>query len=336
MQQINTDEVILGITMAMYKFLNQEQLQELKTVLIMHLSKYTLSQEETAVSTVIDDTTEKINLFAANLKIEGRTDKTIKAYLLEYRTFFQQVNKNYKDITTNDIRMYLAYCKTSRKNNDTTINNKIHYLSSLFNWLTAEEYRDKNPMLKIHIAKTEKKVKEVLSDEQVEITRCSCEAERDLAVFEMLMSTGVRVGELVKLNREDIDFINGQCIVYGKGRKERFVYLNAKAKIHLMWYLESRTDDNPALFVSLKEPHERLTEAGVRAILNRIAGKGKIKNLHLHPHKVRRTMATNMIDNGAPVEAVQQLLGHTSVQTTLMYYYSINNLRAKEAHRKYG
>jgi site-specific recombinase XerD len=330
------DEVILGITAAMYKSLNQDQTNELKTVLYMHLGKYQLVQEETAISTMIDDNSDKINMFLATLSIEGKSDKTIKAYKCEYRVFFSAVNKNFRDVTTNDVRMYLAHCKTVRKNSDTTLNNRIHMLMSLFKWLTTEEYISRNPMLKIHIVKTEKRVKEVLSDEQAEMIRCSCDKERDLAIIDILVSTGMRVGELVKLNRSDIDFVNGQCIVYGKGKKERPVYLNGKAKVHLMWYLEQRTDSNPALFVGLKEPHERLTESGVRAMMSKLCETNKVSNLHLHPHKLRRTMATNMINRGAPAEHVQKILGHASVQTTLECYCNMSTQVIKEAYRKYA
>lgn len=336
MEYVNTDEIILGIMTAMYSYLNQIQINELKSVLYMHLGKYQITQEETAVSTLIDDTADKINMFLATLRIEGKSEKTIKAYRGEYKLFFNYVDKNYHDIVTNDIRMYLAYCKSVRKNSDTTLNNRIHMLMSLFKWLTVEEYINKNPMLKIHIVKVEKKVKEVLTDEQSELIRCSCEQERDLAIIDILTSTGMRIGELVKLNRTDIDFMNGQCIVYGKGKKERPVYLNGKAKVHLIGYLESRTDNNEALFVGLRAPHERLTESGIRAMMNKLCQDNKIQNIHLHPHKLRRTMATNMINRGAPAEYVQKILGHASVQTTLECYCNISTQVIREAYRKFA
>lgn len=287
--------------------------------------------EETALSTNMDDNADKINLFLATLKIEGRTDSTIEAYKCEYRLFFDFINKNYRDVNVNDIRLYLAHCKTVRKNSDVTINNRIRNLKTLFKWLTAEEYILKDPMLKIKTAKTDQKVMDVINDMQAEVIRCSCEKERDKAIVNILSSTGMRVGELVKLNRSDIDFVNGECIVYGKGRKERPVYLDGRAKVHLMWYLESREDDNPALFVGLRYPHERITVSGIRAMLNRLCGD----NINLHPHKFRRTMATNMINRGAPAEHVQRILGHASVQTTLQCYARLSNHVIKDAHRRY-
>jgi site-specific recombinase XerD len=334
--QVNVDEVILRIQTAMFKLLDQEQLNELKNVLYMSLCRYQLIEEETAIATTLDDNWDKVNMFLATLKIEGKTDNTVKAYITEYKLFFSQVNKNFRDVTTNDVRMYLAYCKSVRRNSDVTLNNRIHNLMSLFKWLSTEEYIIKNPMLKIKIAKTEKRVKEVLTDEQSEIIRCNCKQERDLAIVDMLTATGIRVGELVRLNRSDMDFVNGQCVVYGKGRKERPVYLNGKAKVHMLNYFDSRKDNNPALFVGLKDPHDRLSGSGIRAMMKKITGDNQVKNIHLHPHKLRRTMATNMINRGAPVEYVQKILGHASVQTTLQCYASISNQIVKDAYRKYA
>ncbi len=334
--QVNIGEVITKIIMAMMGTLEQHQTDKLKTVLYMNLSKYQLIEEETALITDLDDNVEKIKLFLATLTIEGKTEATLKAYAIEYKVFLDQVNKNYKDITTNDIYAYLAYCKSVRKNSDVTLNNRIRTLRSLFKWLTAEDYIVKNPMLKVKAIKTEKLVKEVLTDEQAEIIRCNCDNERDRAIIEMLESTGIRIGELVKLNRSDIDLMNGQCIVYGKGRKERPVYITGKAKVHLINYLGSRTDDNPALFATLRAPHNRLKPSGIRAMMKKLVATSKVSNVRLHPHKIRRTMATNMINRGAPVEYVQRILGHSSPNTTLQCYAILSNQVIKDAHKRYA
>lgn len=336
MDKVNTDEIIIKILMSMQKVLAKDELDQLKSSLHINLCRYQIFEEETALTTEMDDNADKINFFLAVLKIEGRTDSTIAAYTTEYRTFFSVINKNFRDVTTNDVRLYLAHCKTVRKNSDITLNNRIRNLKSLFKWLTIEEYIIKNPMLKINQTKTETRVKETINDMQAEIVRCSCDKERDTAIIDILSSTGMRVGELVELNRSDIDFSNGECIVFGKGRKERPVYLDGRSKVHLMWYLESRTDNNEALFVSVKVPHQRLTTSGIRNIVNNVCSNTKITNLHLHPHKFRRTMATNMINRGAPAEYVQKILGHASVQTTLQCYASISNQVIKDAHRRYA
>ena len=335
MNRVDTDEIITKILISMQN-LSKEAYEQLKSSLYINLCKFQLFEEETALTTDMDDNADKINLFLATLKIEGRTDSTIKAYKTEYRVFFNFENKNFRDITTNDVRLYLAHCKTVRHNNDITINNRIRNLKSLFKWLTAEDYIIKNPMLKINPSKTEHRIKDTINDMQAEIVRCSCDSERDAAIINILSSTGMRVGELIGLNRSDVDFANGECVVYGKGRKERPVYLDGRSKVHLIWYLESRTDNNEALFVSEREPHKRLTAAGIRNIVNKVSENTGIANLNLYPHKFRRTMATNMINRGAPAEHVQKLLGHSSVQTTLQNYARLSSYMIKDAHMRYA
>lgn len=336
MEKVNIDEVIIKVLYTMQTVVDQQQLDTLKATLYMNFGKYQMFEEETALTTMLDDNNNIINLFLATLKIEGRTDSTIEAYTQEYKLFFAFVDKNVRDVTTNDIRMYLAHCKTVRKNSDVTLNNRIRNLRSLFKWLTAEDYIDKDPLRKINQVKTETRVKDVITDEQAEVIRCSCDRERDTAIIDLLSSTGMRVGELVGINRNDLDFANGECIVFGKGRKERVVYIDGRAKVHLKNYLDSRTDDNEALFVSCRSPYNRLTTAGVRSIVNTVKANTNINNLHIHPHKFRRTMATNMINRGARAEEVQQILGHASVETTLRCYAKISNNVVKDAHRRYA
>ena len=336
MIKVNMDQVIIKVLYAMQSVLNQKDLDLLKSTLYINFGKYQVYEEETALATAMDDNNHVINLFLATLKVEGRTDSTIKAYTAEYKSFFGVVDKNFRDVSTNDVRMYLARCKMERNNSDVTLNNRIRNLRSLFKWLTTEDYIDKDPLRKIHQIKTEQRVKDVITDDQAEIIRCSCDNKRDLAIVNLLSSTGMRVGELVKLDKSDIDFINGECVVYGKGRKERPVYIDGRARVHLLEYIDSRTDDNEALFVGNKAPHNRLTEDGVRYVIKKISKDTGIDNLHIHPHKFRRTMATNMINRGAPAEHVQKILGHASVQTTLNCYAAISNQVIKMAHRQYA
>lgn len=336
MEQVKMDEVIIKVLYAMQTVIDQQQLDTLKATLYMNFGKYQMFEEETALTTVMDDNHHLINLFLATLKVEGRMDSTIGAYTTEYKTFFSVIDKNLRDITTNDIRMYLAHCKTVRKNGDVTLNNKIRDLRSLFKWLTAEDYIEKDPMRKIKTIKTEQLIKEVISDEHAEIIRCSCDRERDTAIIDLLSSTGMRVSELVNLNISDIDMNNRECVVYGKGRKERIVYFDGRAKVHLKRYLDSRTDSNDALIVSCRKPHGRLSDTGIRDIVNKVKANTQINNLHIHPHKFRRTLATNMINKGAPAEHVQKVLGHASINTTLNCYAIMSNAVVKEAHRRYA
>ncbi|WP_310603571.1 tyrosine-type recombinase/integrase [Anaerosporobacter sp.] len=335
MKQVNIDESIIKVLYAMQSVIGQNELEILKATLYAQLGRLHVFEEETALSTAMDDNNNIINLFIATLSIEGRTNSTIKAYAQEYKMFFSLVDKNIRDVTTNDIRMYLAHCKTTRKNSDVTLNNRIRNLKSLFAWLTTEDYIDKDPLRKINVIKTETRIKETISEEQEEIVRCACDRERDTAIINLLTSTGMRVGELVKLNRSDIDLVNKECIVYGKGRKERTSFFDGRAKVHLVNYLETREDDNEALFVSIKKPYSRLTTDAVRRIVNRVANNSN-ENIHVHPHKFRRTMATNMIERGAPVEFVQKILGHANIETTLKCYAVMSNAIIKDAHRRYS
>ena len=222
--------------------------------------------------------------------------------------------------------------KNEKQSSKTTIDNIRRILSSFFSWLEDEDYILKNPVRRIHKVKTGRTVKEVLTDENLETLRDKCDEIRDLAMLELLISTGIRVGELVRLNISDIDFYERECIVFGKGESERVVYFDARTKIHLMEYIQSREDENPALFVSLNKPNTRLGISGIETRLRELGEKCNIKKVH--PHKFRRTMATNAIDKGMPIEQVQKLLGHVQIDTT-MQYAMVNQSNVKHAHRKF-
>ena len=213
-----------------------------------------------------------------------------------------------------------------------TVDNVRRNMSSFFSWLEEEDYILKSPMRRIHKIKTKQPVKETITDEMIEKLRDNCTCVRDLAMIDLLYSTGIRVGELVGLNISDIDFEERECIVFGKGDKERRVYFDAKAKLHLQEYIESRTDDNPALFVTLDAPHARLKISGVEIRVRELGRKLNIDKIH--PHKFRRTMATRAIDKGMPIEQVQKILGHSQIDTT-MQYAIVNQNNVKVSHRRY-
>ena len=242
------------------------------------------------------------------------------------------VGKNVKYIVTDDIRTYLTDYQTRKQSSKVTIDNIRRILSSFFSWLEDEDYILKSPVRRIHKVKTGTSIKETYSDEALELMRDNCMELRDLAIIDMLASTGMRVGEMVLLNRDDIDFNERECVVFGKGDKERIVYFDARTKIHLQNYLNSRNDDNPALFVSLQRPHVRLQISGIEV---RLRQYGKRLGLNkVHPHKFRRTLATMAIDKGMPIEQLQQLLGHRRIDTTLQYAM-VKQSNVKLAHRKY-
>lgn len=273
-----------------------------------------------------------MNNFLSAKRVEGCSERTINYYRTTIFKMLDDVGLKIEDITTDDLRKYLADYKDKNNASKSTIDNVRRVLSSFFSWLEDEDYILKNPVRRIRKIKTKKVVKEVISDENFEILRDSCSNIRDLAMIELLASTGIRVGELVNLNIDDVLFNERECVVLGKGDSERIVYFDAKTKIHLLKYLDSRTDDNPALFVSFKKPHNRLGINGVERRIRELGNEANIKKIH--PHKFRRTMATNAIDKGMPIEQVQKLLGHVQIDTT-MQYAMVNQSNVKIAHRKF-
>ena len=273
-----------------------------------------------------------VDAFISAKSIEGCSEKTLRYYRATIEHLLTDTAKPIASITTNDIRSYLANFQSSRQSSKVTIDNMRRIFSSFFSWLEDEDYITKSPVRRIHKVRTDTLIKEVLTDESLEVLRDSCTEIRDLAIIDLLASTGMRVGELVNLNRTDINLQERQCIVFGKGNKEREVYFNARAKIHLQQYLRTRTDDNPALFVSLNSQTSRLTISGVEVRLRKLGLRANIGRVH--PHKFRRTLATMAIDKGMPIEQVQRLLGHVKIDTTL-HYAMVNQNNVKMAHRRF-
>lgn len=322
-------QVIREIVQGMLPYLNNAQIEKLQEVVEHTLFSYTVTKEDNQSNARENDYTE---MFLAAKRIEGCSEKSMKYYKVTITSMLKDINKEVKQIETNDIRTYLTDYQTRKKSSKVTIDNIRRILSSFFAWLEDEDYILKSPVRRIHKVKTGTNIKETYSDEDLELMRDSCTELRDLAMIDMLASTGMRVGEMVLLNREDIDFNERECIVFGKGDKERIVYFDARTKTHLQNYIKSRDDDNPALFVSLNSPHKRLNISGIEVRLRKIG-----KNLGLekvHPHKFRRTLATMAIDKGMPIEQLQSLLGHKRIDTTLQYAM-VKQSNVKIAHRKY-
>jgi len=279
-----------------------------------------------------DDPYYLVSLFLAAKRVEGCSEKTVRYYDSTIRNVLTVIQKEIPSVTTDDLRMYLDQYQSRNGVSKVTIDNIRRILSSFFSWLEDEDYIIKSPVRRIHKVKTCKTVKETYSDEALELMRDNSECLRDHAIIDMLASTGMRVGELVRLNRDDIDFENRECVVLGKGNKQRKVYFDARTKIHLQNYLRSRKDGSPALFVSLQKPYNRLLISGVEIRLRELGRKLELSKVH--PHKFRRTLATMAIDKGMPIEQVQQLLGHQSVDTTLQYAM-VNQNNVKASHHKY-
>ena len=326
------EDLLNRIISKMCVSLNQQQLYELRKTLESELQQYELVIAPCFKEQAKQANEDLLNSFISAKRIEGCSEKTLTYYNNTITIWLKVVSKNIAEVTTNDIRQYLSEFQARNNSSRTTIDNIRRIFSSFFSWLEDEDYIVKSPVRRIHKVKSEITVKETISDEQLETLRDSCTEIRDLAMVDFLVSTGVRVGELVKINISDINFNERQCVVLGKGNKERTVYFNASAKIHLQNYLSSRMDTNPALFVSLSKPNSRLTISGVE---NRIRILGKEAKIgRIHPHKFRRTLATMAIDKGMPIEQVQRLLGHCKIDTTL-HYAMVNQNNVKIAHRKF-
>lgn len=325
-------ELIKNVLDGMRSVLSEEHLKLLHDTMEVALENFDVCLKLSDGENREKENAELLDVFISAKKIEGCSDKTIHYYKSSIEKLMAAVSKKVQEITTNDIRCYLAEQQENHHLSKVTIDNLRRIFSSFFSWLEDEDYIVKSPVRRIHKVRTDTLVKEVLSDESMEILRDSCQELRDIAMIDMLASTGMRVGELVKMNREDIDFHERQCVVFGKGNKEREVYFNARTKIHLKKYLDERTDDNPALFVSLSKPHTRLTISGVEVRLRNLGKRASLNKVH--PHKFRRTLATMAIDKGMPIEQVQKLLGHVKIDTTL-HYAMVNQTNVKMAHRKY-
>lgn len=326
-------EIIMEIEQSLLNYLDNSQMKVLHDVLERCLNEVEISStDENSKSICEYSNQELIKKFISAKEIEGCSERTTQYYKSTLVKMNEKMNKGITHMNTDDLRTYLVDYQKMNNCSKVSVDNVRRNLSSFFSWLEEENYILKSPMKRIHKIKTDKVIKETYSDETLELLRDNCECLRDLAIIDILASTGMRVGELVKLNINDIDFENRECVVFGKGNKERPVYFDARTKIHLKNYLNSRKDKNSALFVSLDAPHDRLQISGVEIRLRQLGRKSGVQKVH--PHKFRRTVATKAIDKGMPIEQVQSLLGHSQIDTT-MHYAMVNQNNVKESHRKY-
>ena len=324
------EKIISEIIREMLSSLNNEQLSKLKTTLEIYL--YNVSIEAKQEADKEKEEVDYLEIFLSAKRIEGCSEKTLIYYKNTIQQMIDSIGKSVCTIVTEDLRTYLAEYQKEKQSSKVTIDNIRRIFSSFFAWLEDEDYIIKSPVRRIHRIKAASTIKETYTDEQLESMRDNCDNPRDLALIDILASTGMRVGELVLLNRDDISFDERECIVFGKGDKERMAYFDARTKIHLQNYLDSRTDNNDALFVSLKAPYNRMKIGGIEL---RLREMGKRLNIEkVHPHKFRRTLATVAIDKGMPIEQLQKLLGHQRIDTTLQYAM-VKQSNVKIAHRKY-
>ena len=319
-----SEALVNAISQQMSLFLNEPQLKQLRIILRCNLVDGATLQNDTEK--------DLLKLFLTAKEVEGCSPRTIAYYESTISKVRYTIDKPYIQLTTDDLRKYLSDYEDTNGSSKVTIDNIRRILSSFFSWLEDEDYIVKSPARRIHHVKAPQLVKEVLTDEDLETLRDGCECERDLAIVDILTSTGMRIGELVRLDRNDLNLHERECIVLGKGNKQRPVYFDARTKLHLKNYLASRTDSNPALFVSLRGKHKRMTIGGIESRLRQLGKRLFLQRIH--PHKFRRTLATSAIDKGMPIEQVQKLLGHARIDTT-MHYALVNQSNVKASHRRY-
>lgn len=324
------DELISEVVQRMLPYLDNKQLVNLQNNLNQVLQRYDV--ELIDGGNPENDNQELVEKFISAKRVEGCSEKTLKYYLVTIETMSGSLKKDVRIIQTEDLRKYLTDYQMQNGSSKVTIDNIRRILSSFFAWMEDEDYIIKSPVRRIHKVKTVSNIKETYTDEELELMRDNCEELRDLAIVDMLASTGMRVGEMVLLNRDDLNFNERECIVLGKGSKERIVYFDARTKLHLQEYLKSRVDDEPALFVTLRAPYKRIQIGGIESRLRELGKSLKISRVH--PHKFRRTLATMAIDKGMPIEQLQRLLGHQRIDTTLQYAM-VKQSNVKIAHKKY-
>ena len=357
---INTDVFVMNVmdtlTSQMEMWAEQERLKQIEAALYMNLMNATIlmnEQEEQLPAEWVDDTPRVIETFLKCMQLEKRTEATITNYRGELKCLFQFLRKNYADVTTNDIKSYLYHKQYDDGNSEVTLNNKIHVFQSFYKWVMNEDLAEdggflrckpkKDPMAKVHKIKAEKKVKTVLSDEQVEIIRCDCTNTRDRAIVELLIATGMRISELVGLDLDDLDIHSGKCIIYGKGRKERPAFFTPRAIVHLKEYLEERLrvpDSGEALFVNFRKTggaYTRLSDDSIRHMLKELAkSDDRLAGLNLHPHMFRTYLATYMARHGASLKDIQRILGHSNLNTTMECYLVEIIEETQAAHSLYA
>lgn len=325
------EQIILEILHHLPSF-TADQLSGIKEAIRIVLCKYDVTAKETSLQVVNNSSLHYLQMYLESCGQSGKSKGTVELYHFHLSRLLSYINKDVTNITDDDIYMYLYNYKHQRPVSNSYLNQLRLIYNGFFKWLIKKRVRISNPVDAIDLIKCQKKVKKPLSAEEVEKLRSACESERDLAIVECLYSTAVRASELLQLNRSDISFIRNDIIVLGKGNKERITYLNAKSHIHLQNYINMRTDNNPALFVSSKSPHDRLTRRGLEDIINRLANIANVENVH--PHRFRRTSATDLLNAGMPIEQVQELLGHKSIETTRIYC-TVSQEAVKHNHKRY-
>ena len=329
--------LISDITSNLIELTGYEKALDIKSILYMHLSGYVLKEECTDLSSGTDELREALEFYWNEMQIRGFTKETIRTYSYGLKKFFVAINKDLRDIKESDIRRYMAHGKTKRNWKDSTYNTQLRTIRAFFKFCYEYDLIDEDPCKRLKDIREEKIMQNILTPEQREIIRCACKTERELALVDLFYSSGMRVSEVVRMNRQDVDFTTRRAICYGKGRKQREILFSPETSVHLKAYLDMRTDDNEALFVQMHKPYDRMTKSGIEYLLRRIAKRDeRLKNVRLSPHVYRRTRGTDLINRGMPAELVAQKFGHENVNTLLQCYAKIHKGTVWAAEEKCG
>ncbi len=328
----NTTIIINDIVSTMQTELNDEQLRKLENVLYIKLHGMELHKEVTDVVVVEDEWERMLKIFLASKRVENCSEGTISGYRRCIQKFHDALpGKKISEISPMDVRWYLGIFAENHNASPCYLDNMRRIFSSFFGWLLAEEYINSNPLKRVSKIKVPKKVKRTYTGEEREMLKCHAKCERDVALLDFLYSTALRVGEVTSVDRKDVDFRTRGITVYGKkGKKERIVYINEECAYHLKNYLDSRKDDNPALFVTNLKPHNRMSIGAIQRVLKNL---GRENGVHCHPHKYRRTLLTDGANRGVPLQELQYYAGHVNTQTT-MEYINIDQKSIKSSYDK--
>ena len=309
--------------------LPQDQVGKITSLLDATLSDYDVTRKPVSIIP-IGGIPEVVKIFIASKAVANASTGTLHLYKLRLVDFFSMCKKPFQDVTANDIRLYLYYYKESRSASNSYLDNIRRILNSFFSWLVRNEYILRNPCANVERIKYQEKEREPLSAYELENLRWHCRSVREKAMIDFFFSSGVRLSEFRNIDQSDIDWASCSAVIrHGKGDKQRVVFFNAESALSLRKYLESRTDHNNALFVSLRNPHNRLSPKAIENVITQVAQRS---GMHVYPHKLRHTFATSGLRSGMSLEMLQTLMGHAEPKTTLIYA----KLDKADLQREYG
>jgi site-specific recombinase XerD len=328
------ERIINEILMQMEPHISTEVLKMLETVVVKALYFVEVERKETQLSTEMDDNIYLMSLYEMNVRKDGLSEKTVKAYMGAMKNMLCVTDKNIRHITAVDIKYYLDLY-TGKGNSVRTVNNERRFLSAVFTWFRKHGIITANPVEAVPIKKERKPPIDYLKGVEIEQLRLACDKARERALMEFLLSTGVRIGEVPQIKRDDIDWATGEIVIYAhKTSDYRTVYLNDVAKVHIGKYLESRNDNSEALFANVRAPHKATEEDGLRLIISQLGKKAGLKR-RVYPHLFRKTMATMLRGKDCAIEDIQQMLGHKEPSTTMGFYAAASKERLRQVHNRY-